>query len=49
MIPVYGQTLVYAEDTALLESNKEELQNAVTEWASAIRDRKKRIIWAKAK
>ena len=42
MRPVYVQSLIYADDIALIVSN-EELQQAVTEWASAINDRGTRI------
>ena len=39
MRPVYVQSLIYADDIVLIVSNEEELQKAVTEWASAINDR----------
>ena len=40
MRSVYVQALVYADNIALIVKSKEELQNAVTEWVSAIRDRR---------
>jgi hypothetical protein len=39
MPPVYIQALVYANNLAITAHNKGELQRAVTEWASACRER----------
>ena len=49
MRPIYVQSLIYADDIALIVSNKEELQKAVTEWASAMKDRGIRINVKKSK
>ena len=45
----YVQSLIYADDTVMIVSNEEELQKAVTEWASAINDRGMRINVKKSK
>jgi retron-type reverse transcriptase len=49
MTPIYVQSLIYADEIALIVSNKEELQKAVTEWASAIEGRGIRINVKKSK
>jgi hypothetical protein len=49
MRPVCLQSLIYADDRALIVSNEEELQKAVIEWESAINDRGMRINVKKSK
>ena len=49
MRPIHVQSLIYADDIALIVSNTEELQKVVTEWASAIQDRGMRINVKKSK
>ena len=38
MRPVYVQALAYDDDISIIAENTEEMENAVTKWASAIKD-----------